>query len=410
MKKDYEVIVVGAGSSGAITAALLARHGHDVLLLDKQNFPRDKVCGDGVPSGVMETLYSIGMKDKLEKAIARGEFYPLTHMSIISPKGHQLILPLEKSENGFNPCIAPRFYFDALIQQFAIEEGAHFHRLKVKKPLVEKEQVVGVEAEEEDKNNSFNIRAQIVVGADGVTSAITRVLRSRIRHGERHRALSIRAYIEGIDTVPHQSEIYLYRNILPGYAWIFPTGGDRANIGLGMRLDYYRKTGRNLKAMLKEFLAMPKISNRLKPGWKLHNLASWPLNFGSQQYLQYAFNGALLVGDAAGFINPLTGGGIHRSLISGQLAAEVIHGALQRGNSSKSWLQKYEMHCRDQFLGELRHSYYLQNFLFHFPFLVDFLVSLSGGNSRLAKSFIQRKIPICRDGNDRNSPSRQERL
>ena len=105
MKQDYEVIVVGAGPSGAITAALLTRYGHDVLLLDKQSFPRNKVCGDAITSRVIDILNFAGMKDKVKQAIARGEFYPLTHMSLISPKGRQLILPLEKSEMVLLPIL-----------------------------------------------------------------------------------------------------------------------------------------------------------------------------------------------------------------------------------------------------------------------------------------------------------------
>jgi len=384
MKQDYEVIVVGAGPSGAITAALLTRYGHDVLLLDKQSFPRNKVCGDAITSRVIDILNFAGMKDKVKQAIARGEFYPLTHMSLISPKGRQLILLLEKSENGFTSYIAPRFYFDVLIQQLAVEEGADFFQLKVEKPLIEKERVVGVIS----KNNSTSLKigAKVVVGADGVSSVITRVLRSKIRHIDKHRALALRAYVEGIEIVPHQFDLYLYQNILPGYAWIFPMGENRANIGLGMRLDYYRKTGGKLKRMLEEFLSMPAVGKRLKQGWKLHNIASWPLNFGSQKHLQYVFNGAILVGDAAGFVNPLTGGVIHRSLISGQLAAEVIHEALQRGNISKTGLQQYEKLCHEHLLGELRRSYYLQNVLLHFPYLIDFLVFCGKGNSMIAKA------------------------
>ncbi len=408
MKEDYEVIVVGAGPSGAMTAILLARYGHNVLLLDKQNFPRNKVCGDAVPSRVIDILSSVGMKEKIKEAVSRGEFYPLTRMSLISPKGHQLILPLERSENGFDPYITPRFYFDVLLQQFAIEKGADFHQLKVENPLVEKERVVGVEVKHH--NTSFKIGAKIVVGADGVTSVIASRLRSRIRHINKHRALAIRAYIEGIEIYPHQTEIFLYQNILPGYAWIFPMGEDQANIGLGMRLDYYRRTDHNLKAMLEEFLAMPVVSKRLKQRWKLNDIASWPLNFGSQKHLKYAFNGALLVGDAAGFIDPLTGGGIHRSLISGQLAAEVIHGVLHRGNISEEGLQQYERLCRDHLLGKLRRSYCIQNILLNFPFLLEFLMSHCQGNGMIAKSFIHMGLPICKVGDESKLPANQDRL
>jgi hypothetical protein len=132
-----------------------------------------------------------------------------------------------------------------------------------------------------------------------------------------------------MEVYPHEVEFYLYRSILPGYAWIFPVGGDRANIGLGMRLDHYRKAGRNLKAMLEDFLAMPDINKRLKKGWVLTGVGSWPLNFGSQKHLQYVFDGASWSVTLPGLSIPSPGA--------------VFRGAF----SPEGWLQKqYMKHCK----------------------------------------------------------------
>ncbi len=123
-----------------------------------------------------------------------------------------------------------------------------------------------------------------------------------------HRAVALRAYIEDLELYPHEVEFYLYDKILPGYAWVFPAADNMANIGLGMRLDHFRRLKRNLKKMLQDFLEMPAIRERLKHGGVLRDVATWQLNFGSQRNLQHVYDGAVLVGDAAGFINPLTGG------------------------------------------------------------------------------------------------------
>ncbi|MEZ4645741.1 MAG: NAD(P)/FAD-dependent oxidoreductase [Chloroflexota bacterium] len=235
------------------------------------------------------------------------------------------------------------------------------------------------------------LRARIIVGADGVTSAMTLAhCPKHVQHVDAHRAVALRAYIENIEEFPHEVEFYLYKNILPGYAWIFPTGKGQANIGLGMRLDHFRQTPRKLKAMLTEFLEIPAIKKRLKQGWKLRDIATWQLNFGSQKHLQLAFDGAVLVGDAAGLINPLTGGGIHNSLVSGKLAAETIHGALQRGDVSRTGLQGYEKRCHESLWDNMKRSYRLQKTLIRFPFLVDFLVNRLQENSALAQIFLTK--------------------
>ncbi len=389
MSKEREVIVVGAGPAGAITATILAQQGHDVLLLDKQTFPRDKTCGDAVPSGAIDILYNAGMKEKVETAVARGEFYPLTHMRLVSPKGHQLIAPLQRGDLGTDSYIAPRLYFDALIQQHAVAVGAEFRQAQVETPLVENGRIVGVKA----RTNGLveNLRAKIVVGADGVTSTIARALRPQTaQHVDAHRAVALRAYIEDIEEFPHEVEFYMYKNILPGYAWIFPTAPGQANIGLGMRLDHFRQTPRKLKDMLTEFLAMPAIQKRLKQGWKLHDIATWQLNFGSQRHIQYAYDGAVLVGDAAGLINPLTGGGIHNSLLSGELAAQTIHEALLNSDPLQTGLQAYAKRCHNALWDGMKRSYRLQKSLIRFPFLVDFLISRLQANSSLAKIFLTK--------------------
>ena len=106
--------------------------------------------------------------------------------------------------------------------------------------------------------------------------------------------------------LPRTIEFYLYKEILPGYAWIFPMGDGRAYVGLGMRLDKFRRHKGDLKGLLNHFLRLPDIEKRLKPGYALTGVKTWQLSFGSQS-MQRAYSGALLVGDAARVLHPLAG-------------------------------------------------------------------------------------------------------
>lgn len=389
MERKHDVIVVGAGPAGAAAAAVLAQKGCDVLLLDRELFPRDKVCGDAVPSGAIELLYRLGMKDKILAAQQREEFYPLQKMRLVSTRGYEVEATFQKGVTGADSFVAPRKYLDAVIQQHALDCGAEFRQAQVKAPIIEAGQVVGVTAQTNGATHQY--RAEVVIGADGVTSAVARALRPKdARHSNQHRAVALRAYIDDIETLPHEIEFYLYKKILPGYAWIFPTGDQQANIGLGMRLDHFRARKQDLNSMLEQFLAMPAVKKRLIHGGRTHDVATWQLSFGSQQNLQSAFNGAVLIGDAAGLINPLTGGGIHNSLISAELAAKVIFEALHDGDFSKERLRQYQVACHQALWKSMRRSYRLQTSLLRFPFLVDLLVNRMGANSQLTKIFLSK--------------------
>lgn len=384
-----DVIVVGAGPGGATAATALAQKGYDVLLIDRHPFPRDKTCGDAVPAGAIELLWRLGMREKIDQSVARGELYPLEGMLLVSPRGHELHAKFKHGAQGSDSYVAPRIYFDALIQEHAVASGAEFCVAQAKAPIVENGKVVGVRVQANGR--SQDVHARLVIGADGVTSIITRNLRPKTaQHHDSHRAVALRAYIDDIEEIPKEVEFYLYKDILPGYAWIFPIGNNRANIGLGMRLDHFRKRNYSLEKMLHDFLEMPAIKKRLLRGGQLRDIATWQLNFGSQKSLQHVFDGAILVGDAAGFINPLTGGGIHNALISAELAAQVADEALQANDVSRSKMQVYEQLCHEQMWESMRNSYFMQRSFMRFPILVDFLVRRMKENSQLAQTFLTK--------------------
>lgn len=384
--EEREVIIVGAGPAGATAATLLAQQGHDVLLLDRQTFPRDKACGDAVAAGSIALLQSLGMAPAIEKAVAAQQWYPVKSLRLVSPHGYQLEADFPANKIGY---IAPRRHFDALLQQHAVACGAEFRCGPVQDLLLENNQVVGVITRE--RTGGQAIRAKVVIGADGATSLVARKLRTQALD-EQHRAVALRAYVEGIELAPHCIEFYFFRDILPGgYAWLFPLGAERANIGLGLRLDRFRqrRAALDLAQALQRFIAHPLIKARLKPNSQVTNIATWPLTLGAQPHVRYAWAGALLIGDAAGFTNPLTGAGIHNALASAQLASEVIQQALQRHDLSYAMLRLYEQRCAAAFTAKLRRAHRLET-LTTFPFIIDFLVRGLGKNGGFVQTFMAK--------------------
>jgi geranylgeranyl reductase family protein len=372
MKTNWDVIIVGAGPAGSAAAITLAQKGVDVLLVDKAKFPRDKVCGDGIVTASLEILSTFG--------IEQNGFYSIHGVKIISPKKHMLHLQVKSKAPNRDTCIVPRRIFDELLLQKALACGCRFEQITVQDVLFENKRVCGVQGVANGKVIALNSR--LLIGADGVNSVVARRLRTD-RQYDRHRLVAMRAYIQDFQMIPHTVEIYILNEIMPGYLWIFPMGENRVNIGLGMRLDRYKKASQNLQRILQTFLAQPEIKSRCTKDITLQNLGAWPLYLASQKSMQRSYDGALLIGDAGAWIDPLTGGGICNALITGRIAAEVTCDALTHHNLSRTFLQRYEKDADKKLQAEVRRSYYIQSCLSRFPGMINPLVAWAGKSNML---------------------------
>jgi geranylgeranyl reductase family protein len=232
----YRVIVVGAGPAGSVTAAILASHGCRVLLLDKAEFPRDKVCGDGITPGTMRLLSQVGLELEMD------QLHWCDRVGVISPRGYASEGSL--AEYNSRAYVVPRKTLDHTLYKFALQRGAEFERLHVTEPIVEQGVVCGVRGK--SGREVVERRAKITIAADGAHSVITRSLRQR-KMADRHYAVSMRAYFDGVQGSERRADFYVNPAALPGYGWIFPLAEGRANVGVILRLDALHRSGRTLR-------------------------------------------------------------------------------------------------------------------------------------------------------------------
>jgi flavin-dependent dehydrogenase len=156
-----------------------------------------------------------------------------------------------------------------------------------------------------------------------------------------------------------------------------------------MRLDKFRGSDKSLEELLDVFLNLPAIKSRIHQGSKMDGVAKWQLNFGSQK-MQKSYDGAILIGDAAGLINPLTGGGIANGLQSAVIAADIVDKAFSAGDFSLQVLSEYDQRLNDRLYSGMRRSYFLQRSLISFPIWVDWIIRWGGSNSMVAKTFVEK--------------------
>ena len=337
MNKEYDVIIVGAGPGGCSAAISLARWGYDVLLLEKERFPRGKVCGYGISPPALETLDRLGI---LSEIIGKSP-WKIDGFLISSPAGQAVTASFSHLKGPFPfGLVMPRREFDFLVLQQARKHSniEILENWEVKDFIDQNGSVRGVKAQSEGQKEEF--LAKFLVGADGAYSVVARKTTSGKKNFKQG-AFGIRAYFHGVKGLTHQIEIHCDRSILPGYGWVFPTGEDSANVGVGIASRHLKE--KNIRNLFQTFVeGYPFVKERLREARMVENsLQGGPIPLASF-FQRRSRKNVLLVGDAAGFTDVLTGEGIYFALRSGECAAEAIHSALKSPEEMEKTGRIYE--------------------------------------------------------------------
>ncbi len=324
---ETDVLVVGAGPGGSATAYHLARQGIDVTVLEKARFPREKVCGDGLtPRGVAQVRrMGIDTDDP--------RFERSTGLRIYSRRT-MLELPWPSVEDfpGFGLTMT-RHSFDELLARRAEKAGARLReRTEAVAPLLRDGWVVGASARDLEREEELEIRARFVVAADGAASRFAGPAGVRREPGK-PLGIAARRYYR-IDRHPGSwlevwMDLWDGDALMPGYGWLFALSDGSVNLGAGLLNTF--KNFKNLSAQ-RVFDAFWRM---LPQSWGVSEetaegpTLSGPLPMGMSR-APAAVPGMLVVGDAAGLVNPFNGEGIAYAMESGELAAELIGEALVR--------------------------------------------------------------------------------
>ena len=377
----YDAIVVGGGPGGATAATFMARDGLRVLLLDKDRFPRDKICGDAISGKSVDVLRRLGLIERVMAAEQVGSW----GVTFGGPYGDEVAIPFTKELGRPVPpgFVCARAVFDEVLFQGAVEAGAEvWQETQVTDLLRDGEQVVGVRVKREGGAEE-DVRARVVVGADGAYSVVARRL-GMDQLDERHYCAGLRVYYEGVTGFHplNHVELHFVDEAIPGYFWIFPMANGRANVGVGMLSKSIKKRDVKLKALLKLFVEHPRFRDRFTDARPVSPVKGWGLPLGSQPR-PMAGDGWMLVGDAASLIDPFTGEGIGNAMISGERAARWAKTAAETGDASAVALQGYEAAVRSYLQNELQLSHAMQR-LINWKWLLNTVIRKASRSPELA--------------------------
>ncbi len=316
-----DVLIVGAGPAGSATAAWAARHGLDVMLVDAETFPRDKPCGDGLTPRAIAEMDALGLSPWLE---GRARNWGLRAAGF----GQELYLPWPGGSLPRNGGAAPRVVLDDAIRQVALDSGAvavEGHRAT--DVVMDGSRVAGVEFSSGSGRTATKrtITCRRLVVADGARSQLGRRLGREWHRGTAY-GVAARGYIdsERSDDPWISSHLELRGTegeLLSGYGWVFPLGDGQVNIGVGTLATDRHPADVNLRQLLGHY------TDQQRDDWRLSGEVRDP--WSALLPMGGAVSGVaganwLLVGDAAGCVNPLNGEGIDYGLETGHLAAQLL--------------------------------------------------------------------------------------
>ncbi len=333
---DYDVIVVGAGPAGGMCAYELSKRKLSVLLIEKEKLPRYKVCAGGLTKKAVDIL-------------------PKDLHSLAEDYTYNIRLTLNHS-HGFSKEISfpiitmvMRDRFDYFLVQKSMDNGTS---------LLDGTRVISVEEFPDYvlvKTERGDFRSKVIVGADGVTSFVARSLRLRKKP---RLGVAIEGEIfpngdRAVDLSDYNGSIYIDFNVIPkGYGWIFPKK-DHLSVGVFTTLPKMREIKKYFYTYVKK--------KGLSRDYSCRSLRGHQIPIGGKREVLNTRRG-LLIGDAAGLADPITGEGIYFGLRSGQMAAELIDKGLNEGSFI---LDKYTETVNNEFINDFRYARYVAEFFYN---------------------------------------------
>ena len=369
MNNHYDIIIVGAGPSGSTAALYAEKLGLKTVLLDKTIFPRDKICGDALSGKSVRYMRELKILDEVSKL--KGSV--IKRITFGSPSHKQFDINLSGFQNqgkikeGF---VIPRKIFDNFLFTKAKNITETKEGFKVTDIIYENNKIIGIKGVKDKQEE--RLYAPIVLACDGANSIISRKLGL---HSEDlvNTAIAIRCYYRGVKGLSDQIELHFVDEVLPGYFWMFPAGDNIANIGIGLSKKEAKKDKRKLTQILDDVIQSDYFKDRFSESEKLENPKGWSLPLGRIIRPSYG-DGFMLLGDAAGLIDPFTGEGIGNAMASAKYAIQVANKAKSENNYSKNIFSKYHELLWGDIGSELKTSAKLQD-LANYRVLLNLIIN-----------------------------------
>jgi len=349
---EFDLLIAGAGPAGCTLALNMAAQGLTIGIIEKETFPRKKICGDALSGKVLSVMKRIP-GDVYEEFIRDVEKIPSWGIRFIAPSSQELDVPFllnRKPEHPPPGYVCKRDDFDnfmfAKLQNHPnihIFQGGH-----VSEVTSHPEGVVV-------KTQDHEFRGKVIAGADGVHSVVRKSLLGT-RADKKHFCVGIRGYFENVTGLHQENfiELIFLKRLLPGYFWIFPSTGGLVNAGFGMMQPRIIQRRENLSSVFQELISSdPLIAPRFINARPVGKPEAHTLPMGTYHFCRSG-NRFLLLGDAAFLVDPFSGEGIGNAMASSEIAASVLKGSFSSNDFSAKKFKAYDTRLGQRFSQEFR--------------------------------------------------------
>lgn len=378
---ETNVCIIGAGPAGAMAALRLDKDNIPFVILDKDEFPREKICGDALSGKVPHIIRRLS-PELLERFEENCEPLHSYGIRFIAPGNHVFDVPfIEDYDPEKHPVPGYTVKRD-LLDAFMVEEVRKVagDRLMLNRKV---ESVDRVEDGFLIETTGEKIHAKLLIDSSGTSSNFS-VSYLKPDPQPNKTALAVRTYYKGVSSLHPGNfiELYFLEDVLPGYFWLFPLPDGIVNVGVGIRKDVVLKKKINLSAVMDEIINKhPLVAPRFTDAEMLGKPAAYPLPLGNPRF-RISGQAYMLAGDAAHLVDPLTGEGVGNALYSGYIAAEQAIDCLREDRFDEDFMKSYDLRIKRVLGKEMSISSNFQRML-KYPCVVKWIAKKADGNKHI---------------------------
>lgn len=375
----YDVAIIGAGPAGCASALAIGKSDLKVVMIDKSEFPRDKVCGDGLVPYVPKVLKSLS-EELYHDFMGFASKQHVKEMRLISPNGKSADFPT------YEPMFACK---RTVLDNYLLEKARELSNVETQlnNPV---KNIEKIEGGYKVSTQNAEIKTKLLIACDGA-QGVTRRKTIPVPKDAGHTAGAVKIYYKGLNHSSETMTFFFPKKYPQGYFWVFPLPNGEFNVGFGMKSSSISESKVNLKKAIFELIENdPAISNMFDRAEKLTEVEGYGLPLGSRK-VPLSGERLMFCGDAGHLIEPLTGEGIGQALVSGRYAGWHAKKCFEDNDFSAEYMKAYDKTVYDKLWNDHEKRYKAGELISKRPFVMNFLVYLIRKNKRFRNSIMKPK-------------------